>query len=101
MHHLSLLQGVLNVSTSLLLINGTEDEIHLFQGPALGFLKEDQYEHTHGKAEDAKHEECSPADLVDCTGSNFGDNKVEKPLCGCSEANTVSTKAGWEDLRKV
>jgi hypothetical protein len=99
MHHMGLLQGVLDVGASLLLVNGAEDEIHLFQGPALGFFEEDNNEHTHGKAKNAKHKECSPADLVDSPRSDLGDDKVEKPLCGCSKADTVRTKTGWEDLK--
>lgn len=98
MHNLSLLQGVFDISTSLLLINSTENEVHLFQGPALGLFEEHDDEDTHGKAEDAKHEEGFPANLIDSARGNLGDDEVEQPLCGGSETDTVGAKTSWEDL---
>lgn len=98
MHNLSLLQGVFDISASLLLINSTENEIHLLQGPALGLFEEYDDEDTHGKAEDAKHEEGLPANLIDSARGNLSDNEVEQPLCSGSETNTVGAKTGWENL---
>lgn len=98
MHNLSLLQGVFHISTSLLLINSTENEIHLLQGSAFGLFEEYDDEDTHGKAEDAKHEESLPANLIDSTRGNLSDDEVEQPLCGGTETDTVGAKTSWEDL---
>lgn len=98
MHNLSLLQGVFHISASLLLINSTENEIHLLQGSALGLFEEYDDEDTHGKAEDGKHEESLPANLIDSTRGNLSDDKIEQPLCGGTETNTVGAKTSWEDL---
>lgn len=98
MHNLSLLQGVFHISASLLLINSTEDEIHFLQGPAFGLFEEYDDEGTHGKAEDAKHKESFPANLIDSTRGNFRNDEVEQPLCGGTEADTVGAKTSWEDL---
>lgn len=98
MHNLSLLQGVLHISTSLQLIDSTENEIHILQGPALSLFEEYDDKDTHGKAEDAKHEESLPANLIDSTRGDLSDDKVEQPLRGGTETDTVRAKTSWEDL---
>lgn len=98
MHNLSLLQGVFDISESLLLINSTENEVHLLQGPALCLFEEYDDEDTHGKAEDAKHEEGFPAYLIDSAGGNLSDDEVEQPLRGGSEPDTVGAQTSWENL---
>lgn len=98
-HDLGLLQGVLDISTSLLLIDSPENEVHLLQSPSLGFLEENEDETTHGETEDTKHEEGPPSNLVNGPRSDLGDDEVEQPLSSCSKSNTVSTKTSWEDLK--
>lgn len=99
MHRFILLQGALHVSASLFLINGSENKIHLFQGPALGFLQEYNDKHTHGQTEDAKHEECPPANCINGPGSDLCNDEIKEPLSACSEADTIRTKTGREDLK--
>lgn len=101
MHNLSLLQSVLDISTSLLLINSAEDEIHLLEGAALGLFEEYNHKDAHGKTEDTEHEEGSPADLVDGARSDLGNDEVEQPLGGCTEADTIGTETSWEDLETM
>jgi hypothetical protein len=101
MHNLSLLQSVFDISTSLLLINGTEDEIHLLEGAALGLFEEYNHKDAHGETEDAEHEESSPANLVDGARSHLGNDEVEQPLGGCTEADTIGTETSWEDLETM
>jgi hypothetical protein len=101
MQNLSLVQGVLDIGTSLLLIDSTEDEIHLLEGAALGLFEENDHKDAHGEAEDAEHEESSPANLVDGARGDFGDDEVEQPLGGCTEADTIGTETSWEDLERT
>lgn len=101
MGDLRLLESVFNISTPLLLVNSPENEIHLFQGPAFGFLEEDHHENAHGSAENAKHEEGPPPNLVYVMRSDLGDDKVEQPLCGCSKANTIGAKTSGEYLKET
>ena len=98
MHDLSFMQCVFHISASLLLINSTENKIHLLQGPALGFFEEYNDEGSHGKAEDSKHEESLPAYLVDSTRGNLSDDEVEQPLRGGTKTDTVGAKTSWENL---
>lgn len=100
MHDLSFMQCVFHISASLLLIDSTENEIHLLQGPALSFFEEYNDESSHGKAEDSKHEESLPANLVDSARGNFSDDEVEHPLRGGTKTDTVGAKTSWEDLLK-
>lgn len=82
-------QSVLHIRTTLFLSNGTEDKVHLFQGPALGFFHEKSDKDSISSAEDAEHDEGLPANAVDSTGSDLGNDKVEQPLSGSSETDTV------------
>lgn len=89
MVNLVLVQSVLNIRTTLFLSDRTEDQVHLFQGPALGFLHEESDEDPIGSAEDTEHDEGLPANAVDGTRSNLGNDKVEQPLGGGSKTDTV------------
>lgn len=89
MPHVVLVQGVLHIRTALLLSNATEDQVHFLQGPALGFLHEDGHKDTHGSAEDTKHDEGLPANVVDGIGGDLGDDEVEQPLRGSAKTDTV------------
>lgn len=86
---LVLVQSVLHIRTTLFLSNGTEDQIHVLQGPALGFFHEESDKDSIGSAEDAEHDEGLPANAVDGTRSNFSNDEVEQPLSGSSETDTV------------
>jgi hypothetical protein len=77
MHDLGFMQCVFHISSSLLFINSTKNEIHLLQGPALSFFEEYNDEGSHGKAEDSKHEESLPANLVDSARGNLSDDEVK------------------------
>lgn len=89
MVNLVLVQSVLNIRTTLFLGNRTEDQVHLFQGPALGFLHEESDEDSIGSAEDTEHDEGLPANAVDSTRGDLGNDKVEQPLSGSPETDTV------------
>ena len=84
-----LAQCVLDIRSSLLLIHRAEDQIHLFQGPALGLFQKDADEDAHGGAKHSKHDECLPADLVHGARRHFRDDKVEEPLGSCSETDAI------------
>ena len=84
-----LAQCVLDIRSSLLLIHRAEDQIHLFQGPALCLFQENANKDAHGGTEHSKHDECLPADLVHGTGRHFRDDKVEEPLSGRSETDAI------------
>lgn len=89
MLHLVLVQGVLHIRPALFLSNATEDQVHFLQSPALGFLHEDGHKYTHGSAEDTEHDEGLPANAVDGTGGDLGDDEVEQPLSGSAKTDTV------------
>ena len=89
MLNIVLVQSVLHIGTTLFLSNGTKDEVHLFQGPALGFFHENNDKDSISSAEDAEHDEGLPANAVDSTGSDLGDDEVEQPLSSSSETDTV------------
>jgi hypothetical protein len=98
MRHSSLLQDLLDIGTTLSLVDGPEQDVHVLQTAALRFLDEEQHEHSHGQAEDAKHEKGSPSDVVDRAGGDFRDDEVEEPLRSRSGADTVRSEAGRKDL---
>lgn len=68
---------VLDIRPSLLLVNSTENKIHLLQGPALSLSNKDSHEDSHGGTEHTEHEEGSPPDLVNGVGCDLCDDKVE------------------------
>lgn len=85
----ALVHGMFHRSTAVGLIDSTEENVHILKTAALGLLGEDNDEDTHGNAEDTKHEECAPADVVDGFGGDFSDDETPEPLgCGC-QTDTV------------
>ena len=99
MLELGLVQSVLHIRTTLLLSNGTKDQIHFLQGPALGFLNEEGDKDSISSAEDAEHDEGLPANAMDGARGDLGNNEVEQPLSGSSETDTVRAKASRENLK--
>lgn len=98
LRNMRLVKHLLHICRSLRLIHTSKQDIHILQTSALGLLDEESYEYAHGETEDAEHEECAPADVVDGIWGDFRDDEVEEPL-GCSgEADAVCAETGWEDL---
>lgn len=98
MDDFTLMQSTLDISTSLFFIDSAKDKVHLFQSPAFRFLEEEDNKDAHGETEDAEHEKRPPANAVDGMGCDFRDDEVEKPLGGCSKADTIRAESSREDL---
>ena len=92
------MQDLLDIRATLGLVDRAEQHVHVFQTTALGLLKEEKHKHAHGHAEDAKHQEGSPADVVDGTRGDLRDDKVEEPLRSRANTNAVGTEARGENL---
>lgn len=85
----ALVHSMFHRSTAVRLVDSAEEDVHVLETAALGLLGENDDEDTHGNAEDTKHEESPPANVVDSFGGDFGDDETPEPLgCGC-QADTV------------
>ena len=93
-----LVHHVLDISLSLLSLDGSENDVHIFKSAALGLLDEKEYEDAVGHTEDAEHDECFPANVVDRAGCHVCDGEVEQPLSRGCHTDTVGPKACWEDF---
>lgn len=93
-----LVKSMVNICPSLIFGDYAEDNVHILQSSTLRLLDEEYDESAVSNAEDAKHDEGSPADMVDSSRRNFGDDKVKQPLGGGCKTNAIFTEAGGEDL---
>lgn len=84
-----LLQSRFHISLSLYFIDSPKHKVHLLQGLPLGLLQEEGDEKAHASAEASEHDESLPADGVDGTRCDLGNDEVEEPLGGSSEADTI------------
>lgn len=89
---------MLHVCLSLVLTNEAKQNVHVLKSAALSLLDKKDDKRQHAAAEAAKHDECAPADVVDGSGRDFRDDKVEQPLRGGGETDTVFTETCREDL---
>ena len=88
---LSVAHRALDILLSLLWRRTPKQHVDLFERHLLGLWDEEEDEDSVRKTEDAKHDEGFPPDVVDGFRRDFRDDEVEEPLCGCGEADTVST----------
>jgi len=100
-HNDLLMQDLLHVRTTLSLLDGTEQDIHVLKLEALGLLDEEEDEGAHAEAEDAEHDEGAVADVVHGAGRDLGDAEVEEPLGGGAHADAVGAQPRGEDLGEV
>lgn len=90
---------MLHVRLSLVLTNEAKQDVHVLESAALGLLDKEDDKRQHAAAEAAKHDERAPADVVDGSGCDFRNDKVEQPLRGGGETDTVLTETCREDLK--
>lgn len=112
--------GGFDVGSTLGLVDGTEENIHVLEGLLLGLLDHEDGKGAVCEAENAEHDEGAPADVADGMGCELGDDEVEEPLgCRCrgdselgvrsaygdqrltSQAHAISSQTCWEDLRDI
>lgn len=89
---------MLHVRLSLVLTDEAKQNVHVLESAALGLLDKEDDKRQHAAAEAAKHDECAPADVVDGSRGDFCNDKVEEPLRGGGETDTVLTETCREDL---
>lgn len=87
----ALVEHMLDVCLALVLADEAEQHVHVLQRATLGLLDEEDDKGAHSAAEASKHDECTPANVVDGRRRDLGNDKVEQPL-GCGgETDAVFT----------
>jgi len=95
------MKHTLHISSTHISIHSPEKDLHILESPAFGLLDEEVDKDKVGSAEDAKHEEDAPANVVDGAGCHVGDGEIEEPLGGGCHTHTVGSETRWEDLGDV
>jgi hypothetical protein len=77
-HDNALMEHPLDVHGSLIRVDSAKENIHILKTPSLRLLDEEENPNTHANAENPKHEECTPFDVVYCVGCHLRDYKIYK-----------------------
>ena len=98
---LLILHHPLDINGSLVGVDGTKQHIHVLQCTSPGLSDEEEDEEEVSETEASEHDKGLPAKMIDGTGSDLGNDKVERPLGGGSQSDTVGTETGGENLGHV
>jgi len=80
---------------------GVEDLVHLLQGAALGLGEHEEDVDGHGDTEASEDEVGAVLDRLEKWGDSVGESKVEGPVGGSGEGDSLGTNAERVDLSGV